>query len=195
MTLAERLRQALGASKHSSDLVGDDFDFAADILLTEAAVLVAVIDRPEPTVLLTRRNETMRKHAGQIAFPGGRIDPEDASVEAAALREAYEEVALPPASVELVGIGDRYVTGTRFSITPVIGVIPPGLPLTPHEAEVAELFEVPLARVLDPKMHVEQQAEFGGRTRRFYEITVDGRRIWGATAGIIVNLAARLAPR
>ncbi|MFW2831162.1 CoA pyrophosphatase [Sphingomonas sp. ID0503] len=191
MTLTERLRASLD-SPASSGVAGDDFVFAEEAVLTAAAVLVPIVDRPAPTVLLTRRTDTLRKHAGQIAFPGGRIDPEDSSPEAAALREAWEEIALDPADVTVVGRSDTYRTGTGYSVTPVIGIIPPDLSFIPNAGEVAEIFEVPFERLIDPAVHVAQTSEFGGRMRRFYEITIDGYRVWGATAGMIVNLAARL---
>ncbi len=159
--------------------------------LTPAAVLVAVTDRTEPGVILTQRTETLRKHAGQVAFPGGRIDPgEDAVI--AALREAEEEIALPRDQVRLVGPVDTYVTATGFSVTPVIGVIPPDLALTPAAAEVADWFEAPLAFLLDPANSQEREVDWQGQLRRYYEIMWNGRRIWGATAAMIVNLSHRL---
>lgn len=161
--------------------------------LTPAAVLIPVIAREEPTVLLTRRTETLRKHAGQVAFPGGRIDPDDNGPVAAALREAHEEVALPPAQVEVIGAIDAYETGTGYRIVPVVGVVPPDLPLVPAQVEVAAVFEVPLDYLLDPANHQVQKAEWQGRQRSFYVIEWETHRIWGATAGIIVNLAKRLA--
>ena len=108
-------------------------------------MLVAITDRPEPGVILTQRTDTMRRHAGQVAFPGGRIDPEDADAAAAALREAEEEIALPRDAVEVIGAADLYLTVTGYSVTPVIGVIAPDLDYHPNEAEVADVFEVPLA--------------------------------------------------
>src|SRR3546814_4866005 len=114
-----------------------------------AAVLVPVTDRAEPGVILTQRTKTLSRHPGQIAFPGGRVDPGDADVTAAALREAEEEIGLPPARVTVIGAADRYRTITGFEVTPIVGVVPPDLVLTPHEAEVAEVFEVPLAFLLD----------------------------------------------
>ena len=136
MTLIARLTAALDSPP--GPLRGDwDFESGVDRAetLTPAAVLIPVIDRPEPTVLLTRRTDTMRRHAGQIAFPGGRADPEDSGPVATALREAEEEVALPPVRVRVIGISDTYETGTGYSITPVVGIVPPDLPLVPHEIE------------------------------------------------------------
>ena len=155
-------------------------------------MLIAVTDRAEPGVLLTRRTETLSKHPGQVAFPGGRIDPGDADAIAAALREAEEEIALPRAAVRIVGTADRYRTITGFDVTPVIGVVPPDLTLVPSEAEVAEVFEVPLGFVLDSANHLEARVEWQGRNRHYYEITWGSHRIWGATAAMIVNLSRRL---
>lgn len=171
-------------------MAGDDVPPTSELI--DAAVLIAITDRAEPGVILTRRTDTLRRHAGQVAFPGGRIDPEDADAVAAALREAEEEIALPRDAVEVVGITDRFRTGTGYRIVPVVGVVPPDLPLVPHEAEVAAVFEVPLAFLLDPANHRETSAEWQGHTRRFYEIPWPDHRIWGATAGMVVNLSRRL---
>nr|WP_245858456.1 CoA pyrophosphatase [Sphingomonas guangdongensis] len=159
----------------------------------EAAVLIAVTDRAEPGVILTRRTEQLRQHAGQVALPGGRVDPGDADAVAAALREAEEEIALDPAAVQVVGAIDRYRTGTNYLITPVLGIVPPDLPLVPHEAEVAEVFEVPLAFLLDPANHRPATAMYRGVRRDYFEIEWEGRRIWGATAAILINLTRRLS--
>nr|WP_254447658.1 CoA pyrophosphatase [Sphingomonas sp. ID1715] len=158
---------------------------------TPAAVLVAVTDRAEPGVILTQRTETLRRHAGQVAFPGGRIDPGEDAV-TAALREAEEEIALPRQQVHLVGPVDTYVTVTGFQVTPVIGVVPPDLPLIPAAAEVADWFEAPLAFLLDPANQLEREVDWQGSRRHYYEILWEGRRIWGATAAMIVNLSHRL---
>jgi 8-oxo-dGTP pyrophosphatase MutT (NUDIX family) len=150
-----------------------------------------VTERPEPGVILTVRREHMRTHAGQVAFPGGRLDPgEDAIV--AALREAREEILLEPNQTEVVGAIESYRTVTGYIVTPVIGVIPPDLPLTPHEYEVADWFEAPLAFLLDPVNQQRRSALFQGIERHYYEIVWNERRIWGATAAMIVNLSRRL---
>lgn len=193
MMLAERLRTALARPASVALLTGDlDETSVPDIVWREAAVLVAITDRPEPGVILTQRTEALRTHAGQIAFPGGRIDPGDPDPAAAALREAEEEVALPAAAVELVATADRYHTATGFTITPVIGVVPPDLPLVPNPAEVQEVFEAPLAFLLDTVNHKRASAVWRGRERQFYEILFEDWRIWGATAAILVNLSRRL---
>jgi 8-oxo-dGTP pyrophosphatase MutT (NUDIX family) len=191
VTLAERLAAALTASAaEPALLVGDHRDLPHE--LADAAVLVAITDRAAPGVILTQRPEHLRRHAGQIAFPGGRVDSGDADAVAAALREAEEEVALPPAAVAVVGTTDVYRTGTGFAITPVVGVVPPDLPLVAAQGEVASVFEVPLSFLLDPVNQVEASAEWQGQQRRYYEIVWEERRIWGATAGMIVNLSRRL---
>jgi len=192
LTLAERLRAALSHPHDPELLAGDRPGGPAIDARTPAAVLVAVTDRPEPGVILTQRTDTLRRHAGQISFPGGRIDPGDADAVAAALREAQEEIALPPDAVMLVGEADRYITVSGFEVTPVVGVIAPDLDYHPNEAEVADVFEVPLAFLLDPANHVEASGEWQGRTRYYYEIIWGKRRIWGATAAMLVNLSRRL---
>ncbi|MEO5494762.1 MAG: CoA pyrophosphatase [Sphingomonas sp.] len=193
MTLAERLRAALAADDHEPVLLpGDSVAPYNDGAPAPAAVLVAITNRPEPGVILTQRTDTMRRHAGQVAFPGGRIDPDDADAAAAALREAEEEIALPRGAVEVVGAADIYLTVTGYSVTPIIGVIAPDLDYHPNEAEVADVFEVPLAFVLDSVNQIEVSAEWQGRTRTYYEINWRDRRIWGATAAMMVNLSRRL---
>ena len=195
MTLAERLAMALqlGHARDTVLLTGDHRDEQHDIAPgVQAAVLIAVTDRADPGVLLTQRTETLSSHAGQIAFPGGRVDPGDDGPIAAALREADEEIGLPPTAVTVIGTADRYRTITGFEVTPVIGVVPPDLVLTPSIAEVADMFEVPLGFVLDSANHLEATVEFQGRNRHYYEIFWGDRRIWGATAAMIVNLSRRL---
>jgi 8-oxo-dGTP pyrophosphatase MutT (NUDIX family) len=190
MTLAERLRMALSAPADEPSLEGDLPELRAQASVP-AAVLVAITDRAQPGVILTVRREHMRTHAGQIAFPGGRIDPgEDPT--AAALREAHEELLLDQKSVDTAGSLEPYRTVTGYVVWPVLGVIPPDIPLTPHEHEVADWFEAPLGYVLDPVNQHRATALFGGRERHYYEIVWNERRIWGATAAIIVNLSRRL---
>ena len=190
MTIADRLRAALATTSNADLLVGDMIEHDPTEG-TPAAVLVAITDRPEPGIILTVRREHMRTHAGQVAFPGGRLDPGENAV-AAALREAQEEILLDPAAVEVLGAIEPYRTVTNYRVTPVIGVIPPDLPLEPHEHEVADWFEAPLAFVLDPVNQQRRSALFQGRERHYYEIDWQERRIWGATAAMIVNLSRRL---
>lgn len=190
MSLAERLAAALSATPALPPVEGDLPELRA-LASIPAAVLIAVTDRAEPGLILTVRREHMRTHAGQIAFPGGRIDEgEDAT--AAALREAFEEIALEPAEVEVVGALDPYRTVTGYMVAPVIGVVPPDLPLYPHEHEVADWFEAPLAHLLAPENQRVRSALFQGKERHYYEIVWTRRRIWGATAAMIVNLSRRL---
>jgi 8-oxo-dGTP pyrophosphatase MutT (NUDIX family) len=193
LSLAAHLRQALEQGHRRSPilLAGDVPDEPYGEVMP-AAVLVAVVERPEPTVILTERPATMRKHPGQISFPGGRIDPGDAGPIAAALREAEEEIGLPPAAVEVIGIADTYRTVTGFEVTPVLGVVPADLPLRPQPDEVAAMFEAPLSHLLDPARHEVRSAQWQGRERCYYEIQWRGRRIWGATAAMLVNLSRRL---
>jgi 8-oxo-dGTP pyrophosphatase MutT (NUDIX family) len=188
---ADRLRQALRRGGNAELLIGDLPELREDASL-EAAVLIPITDRRDPGVILTVRRDDLRTHPGQIAFPGGRIDNgEDAT--AAALREAREEILLDPQAVEVVKALAPYRTVTGYVVTPVLGVVPPDLPLEPHEHEVAEWFEAPLQFLLDPANQHRRSALFEGRERHYYEIEWEGRRIWGATAAMIVNLSRRLA--
>ena len=189
MILSARLREALDKPPSEPLLTGEDWE--ADANPAPAAVLIAVTDRPEPGVILTVRHADMRTHPGQVAFPGGRIDAgEDAT--AAALREAWEELGLEPASVEPIAALEPYRTITGFAVTPVLAVIPPDLPLAPHEQEVEDWFEAPLAFLLDPANQQRQAMLFEGRERHYYRIDWNGRNIWGATAAMLVNLSRRL---
>ena len=190
MRLAERLRADLNSPAAESPLEGDLPELRARAS-APAAVLIAITDGAAPGMILTVRREHMRTHAGQIAFPGGRIDTGEDPI-GAALREAHEEILLDQAYVEVVGTLETYRTVTGYIVTPVIGVIPPDLPLSPHEHEVADWFEAPLDHLLDATNQRLQTALFDGRERHYYEIVWNGRRIWGATAAIIVNLSRSL---
>ncbi|HTI30547.1 MAG TPA: CoA pyrophosphatase [Sphingomonas sp.] len=191
MTLADRLRARLAETEGAAPpLPGDDV--ANPVGNIPAAVLIAVTDRPEPGLILTQRPETMRRHPGQVAFPGGRIDPDDADAVAAALREAEEEIALHRNIPEIVGTMPPYRTVTDFAVTPVLAVIPPDLSLVPHHREVAAVFEVPLAFALAPETWSIKTVMFAGQERSYREAMWEERRIWGATAAMLANLAARL---
>jgi 8-oxo-dGTP pyrophosphatase MutT (NUDIX family) len=196
MSLAERLRADLidGHARDISLLESDTRDprVEAGLVLAPAAVLVAITDRPEPGLILTQRSAKLRKHPGQIALPGGRVDESDANEIAGALREAQEELGLPSEQVQVIGTSDRYHTFTGFDIIPVLGVVPPDLPLYPQESEVADWFEAPLAYVLDPSNRTRRSIVFEGVERHYFEIMWQERRIWGVTAAILVNLSRRL---
>jgi 8-oxo-dGTP pyrophosphatase MutT (NUDIX family) len=166
--------------------------FAADELV-RAAVLVPILTGPAPCVLLTKRTTHLSRHPGQVSFPGGRIDPDDADAEAAALREAQEEIGLHPEAVEIAGRLPDQITGTGYVVTPVIGLLgptPPDLELSPEEVEA--LVELPLAVLLDPAAPQRRRAESRGRLREFWVWPHPEHDIWGATAAILVQLARRL---
>ncbi|MBN9411071.1 MAG: CoA pyrophosphatase [Burkholderiales bacterium] len=158
----------------------------------QAAVLVPIVQRAQPTVLLTVRTAHLSSHSGQIAFPGGKTDDTDPDAAFTALREADEEVGLKPAFAEVIGTLPTYVTGTAFVITPVIALVRPGFELQPNEFEVADAFEVPLSFLMDPANHHRHAIEFEGVRREWFSMPFDdgGRKrfIWGATAGMLRNL-------
>lgn len=165
----------------------------AETVLTPAAVLVPLVRRPGGwTLLLTQRTNTMPTHAGQIAFPGGRIQPEDEGPVAAALREAFEETGLAPSFVSPIGGYDSYQTGTGYAITPIVAYVEPGFSLAPDPREVDDIFEAPLDFLLNPENHQRHEREFRGRMRSFYAMPYGERYIWGATAGMIRALYERL---
>lgn len=187
-TLSDLYRE--GHARDVPDLLSDA-NLAEDDRQTPAAVLIAVTDRPEPGVLLTQRPRGMRDHPGQVAFPGGKCDPGEDAV-TAALREAEEELALPREAVRVIGTSDLYRTGTGFDVTPVLGVVPPDLPLSPNPSEVEAWFETPLALLLDPDNWTTQEVFWKGKMRRYLEMDYEGFRIWGVTAAIIANLGRRI---
>lgn len=159
--------------------------------LRGAAVLIAVTEREEPGVLLTHRPLEMRSHAGQVAFPGGKIDPGEDAI-TAALREAHEELGIHPDHVRIIGQTDTYRTGSGFHITPVVGIVPPDLTITPNPEEVASWFEAPLRFLLDPANHAEKSIIYQGVRRYYLEMPWDGHFIWGATAAMLHNLSRRI---
>jgi 8-oxo-dGTP pyrophosphatase MutT (NUDIX family) len=156
-----------------------------------AAVLIPVVDRPEPTVLLTQRTE-LPSHPGQIAFPGGKIDPHDATPADAAMREADEEIGLARALIEPIGYLDLYLTFSGFRILPTVARVRPGYKLVLSQAEVADAFEVPLAFLMDAQNHALHSRDWKGVTRKYYAMPFGERYIWGVTAGILRNLYERL---
>lgn len=157
--------------------------------LTPAAVLVPLVERGRHiSILLTERAADLRAHAGQISFPGGRIDPDDSSPEDAALREAHEEIGMPREHAELLGRLDTYEVRTGFAVTPVVGMVDPDFDIVCEPGEVADVFEVPLSFVLDPANHERHSRLIRGKRRYFYVLPFEDRYIWGATAGMLVNL-------
>lgn len=158
----------------------------------KAAVLMAVRDCAEPSLILTQRPNTMKDHPGQVAFPGGKQEPGEDAV-TAALREAEEEIGLSQGAVRIVGATDLYHTGTGFIVTPVLAVIPADTPLSPDPREVEACFEVPLDLLLRPSAFAENHAFWKGKTRHYLSLDYQGYRIWGVTAAIIANLGKRLS--
>jgi 8-oxo-dGTP pyrophosphatase MutT (NUDIX family) len=190
MTLFERLAHAVSLPAPADLLTGDIHDSPESGLLP-AAVLVAFTDQPRPSIILTVRRPELRRHAGQIAFPGGRLDPGEDDV-GAALREAEEEVGMPQDQVRIAGGLDPYVTITGYRVTPILAAVPGGLTLAPHESEVSAIFEAPVDHLLDTRNHILRTVLVEQRQRHYYEIMWEDRRIWGATAAMIVNLSKRL---
>ncbi len=190
---ARRVQQDAGGIGGDHVLNPDFATFMAQAKLRDAAVLVPVVDRgPESTLLLTQRTETLRNHSGQIAFPGGSIDPDDGTADRAALREAHEEIGLAGERARIVGHLPRYLTGSGFSITPVLAVVNTPLDLDPDPGEVADIFEVPLSFLMDPANHRRESRLINGRERFYYAMPYGERFIWGITAGIIRGVYERL---
>ncbi|MGQ0544543.1 MAG: CoA pyrophosphatase [Betaproteobacteria bacterium] len=161
--------------------------------LTPASVLVPIVRHEEPTVVFTQRTSQLKHHSGQISFPGGRAEPGDPTPEFTALREAEEELGLARERVEILARLPEYCTRTGFCVTPVVGLLAPPLALAPDRREVEDVFEVPLAFLLDPRHHERETREFQGEQVGFYVIQYQERCIWGATAGMLVNLYRMLA--
>ena len=189
----DRLTQLFeqGHARDVGELMSDsrfaDLDRTAD-----AAVLIAVTERPDPTVILTQRPRTMRDHPGQVAFPGGKVEDGENAVDAA-LREAWEELAIEPENVRLIGTTDRYQTGTGFDITPVLATVPRDLSIRPDPREVESWFECPLDKLMDASQWNRDSVFWKGATREYLEMNHDGYRIWGVTAAICWNLSRRIA--
>ena len=191
MSWRHRIHQALDPAL---DIEIEDERYLGDTVQHRAAaVLIPITDRAEPGVILTQRPTWLRSHAGQVAFPGGKVDDSDKNSIFAALREAEEELNIPPARVEVIGVADTYYSGSGYSIAPVVGIIPPDLDLQPNPQEVEDWFEVPLAFLLDPANSIKKETNWNGQQRSYYDMQWGERRIWGVTAGIIANLVRRLA--
>ena len=187
--LKERLRRPPPAFS----VYGDD-GAGREAAATAAAVLVPIIAHPAAlSVLFTQRTAHLKSHAGQVSFPGGRAEPGDVTPEFTALREAQEEIGLAPEKAEVISRLPDYFTRTGFRVTPVVGLLIPPLALEPDPREVEEVFEVPLAFLLDPRNHRRETREIQGRSVGYYVMRFEGRTIWGATAGMIVNLYRHLA--
>ncbi len=187
LDLAELRRRLAARSPLEFAVYGDDG--AGRIGTTAAAVLIPVIAQAQGlTVLFTQRTQHLKSHSGQVSFPGGRAEPGDASAEFTALREAQEEIGLALERVEILGRLPEYHTRTGFRVTPVIGLIQPPLELTPDPREVESVFEVPLSFLLDPANRQRRTRELQGRSVGFYVFEYQGHMIWGATAGMLVNL-------
>ena len=200
--LEKRLRAALlHTSEASRPLVDLEWPRLVQLALKplmsnlrEAAVLVPILTRPEGyTVLLTRRADTLRNHKGQVSFPGGRRDPEDVSLAACALREAQEEVGLPPECAEIIGYLDDYPTTTRYRVTPVVALVKPPQQFVFDAGEVAEVFEVPLSVLLDARRYESKILSKDGLNVPFFEVNHEGHRIWGATAGMLRDFCRKAA--
>ena len=194
--LAERLRQApTTEGLMTRDEVVRQRSIGGAQVLTPAAVLLLIINHGHgPSVLLTRRANTLADHAGQISFPGGRAEPGDASLADAALREAKEEVGLDRGRVEVVGELPEYLTSSGYRVQPIVGWAEPPIAYAPDTSEVSEVFEVPLAFLLDPRNHRLEKTYYRGQPRQFWAMPWEGRYIWGATAGMLVTFQRIVAP-
>ncbi len=191
MSLIERMRR-LHAEGHAREIEHRDETGFAGTELRSAAVLAAMTDHERPGFLLIHRPSNMRSHPGQVAFPGGKIDPGEDAVEAA-LREAWEELGIRERDVTVIGTSDIYCTGSGYAITPVLAVVPPDIEINPSPTEVARWFEAPVDFVFDSANHTVHSGFWQGQERRYIEILWQEHRIWGVTAGIIANLAKRIA--
>jgi 8-oxo-dGTP pyrophosphatase MutT (NUDIX family) len=188
------LRERLKRTPPAFSVYGDDDQGRESAAVTPAAVLVPIVDhRSGLTVIFTQRTSQLKAHSGQVSFPGGKAEPADPTPEFTALREAQEEIGLALERVELLGRLPDYRTRTGYHVTPVVGLLTPPLALSPDPREVDEVFEVPLAFLLDPANHRRESRELQGRTVAYYVMRYEHRTIWGATAGMLVNLYRQLA--
>ena len=200
-TLASWLSQPHGVGQNSDAGFSDDGESAALLnqaaskkSLKAAAVLILVINRArQPTVLFTRRTAHLTDHAGQISFPGGRVEDGDRDVDHTALRETEEETGVEASRIDIIGRIPHYTTGTGYFITPIVGWMEPPVAYRPDPTEVAECFEVPLDFLLDMQNHRVESAMYKGRMRRYYALSFERRYIWGATAGMLVTFSRVLA--
>ena len=194
MTLEEFRRRFTSTAPPAESIYGDEGTRPGREILTPASVLIPVVARvPAPTILFTRRAAHLKDHSGQVSFPGGRVNAGDASPEATALREAREEIGLDDGRVELLGRMPEYLTRTGFRITPVVAIVTPPFELRRDANEVEEVFEVPLAFLLDPANRQRQSREWQGELRWFYAMPYQQYYIWGATAGMLVNLSNQVS--
>jgi 8-oxo-dGTP pyrophosphatase MutT (NUDIX family) len=198
LTLEELRRRFAGDAPPSETLYGDEGTRPGREILTPASVLIPIVARDGAagaglTVIFTQRAAHLKDHSGQVSFPGGRSAAHDVSPEATALRESREEIGLDSARVELLGRLSEYHTRTGYRITPVVGVVAPPFELRADANEVDEIFEVPLAFLLDPANHQRHSREWQGEMRSFFAMPYEGRYIWGATAGMLVNLSRFLS--
>lgn len=188
------LKERLKRTPPAFSVYGDDDSSRAAAAITAAAVLVPIVDRPSGlSVIFTQRTSHLKSHSGQVSFPGGRAEPSDPTPESTALREANEEIGLQMERVEVLARLPEYLTRTGFRVTPVVGLITPPFDLVPDPREVEEVFEVPLAYLLDPSNHARETRELQGRTVGYYVVRYESRTIWGATAGMLMSLYRHLA--
>jgi 8-oxo-dGTP pyrophosphatase MutT (NUDIX family) len=188
------LRERLKRTPPAFSVYGDDAAERESPTVTPAAVLVPIVDHPSGlTVIFTQRTSHLKAHSGQVSFPGGRAEPGDPTPEFTALREAQEEIGLALERVEVLARLPEYNTRTGFRVTPIVGLLTPPVALAPDPREVEEVFEVPLAFLLDPRNHQRETRELQGRTVAYYVMRYGSHTIWGATAGMLVNLYRHLS--
>lgn len=186
--LREWVRPAVG--DHSLYRPVENEEFINELPLKTSAVLVPIVERGDAlSVMLTKRSAKLKSHSGQVSFPGGRCDDNDAHAMATALREAWEEINMPEGNVEVIGAMEDYETVTGFSISPVVGFVNPDFEIIRQETEVEDVFEVPLEHILNPENHVIEQLMWKGAMRHYYTFPHDKYKIWGATAAMLVRFA------